>query len=844
MGEVYRARDSRLGRAVALKIVDATLATDANRIRRFEQEAQAAGQLNHPNILAVHDTGVHAGVPYIVSELLEGETLRTRLSAGPMPPRKAIEIARQIAEGLAAAHDRGIVHRDVKPDNLFVTADGRVKILDFGIAKLTAPDESEGRTGVPTNTAAGTVVGTAHYMSPEQIRGEAVDARSDLFSLGIVLYEMLTGRAPFSRGTAADSMAATLKEEPANALPADVPAALARIVSRCLEKAREARFQSARDLAFGLDVLSGTHATPTPGRGETAWRWRAVLGATVVALSLLIGAVSWLTWGASRGFENPLAGSTFTQFTNFEGSELDAAISPDGRFVAFMADRDGPFHVWLKQVGTGSLTNLTPGAPDQRNAGPLRSVGFAADGAEIWINGTAGRRLAVLPLLGGVPRPFLREKTVNVAWSPDGTRLAFFTWDGDPLLVADSSGGNTRELLKPNPGDHNHFPAWSIDGRWIYFVHGSQSVAEYDIWRIPSAGGEPESLIELKTDVRYLTPIDARTILFVAPDQDRSGPWLWALDVERRATHRLNVGLDRYLSIAASADRRRLVASLARPTAALWSVPILTRLAEEADVKAISAPTPRAWAPRFGDGSLFYLSSGGGEDGLWRLRDGKSVEVWKGADGPLFEAAGVSPRGDRTAVVVTSQRKRQLVVVSADGAGHQSMAGAIDVRGTPSWSPDSEWIITGGSDAQGAGLFKIPVAGGAPTRLATGSAFDPVWSPDGTLIVYSALQTATAPLLAVRPDGTAVSLPGLRVPTGGGGRARFLPDGKGLVYLQGSVGKQDFWLLDLATMKSRRLTRLSNPAVTTTFDIAPDGSSIVFDRVREHSDIVLIDLKK
>ena len=226
MGEVYRARDSRLDREVALKIVDATLAADASRVRRFEQEARAAGQLNHPNILAVHDTGLHAGVPYIVSELLEGETLRSRLTTGPMSPRKAIDAAGQIAEGLAAAHDRGIVHRDVKPDNLFITTDGRVKILDFGIAKLTAPSDENGvRTGLPTDTAAGTVVGTAGYMSPEQIRGETVDARSDIFSLGLVLYEMLTGRPPFRRATAADSMAAILKEEPADPLPADVPPA-------------------------------------------------------------------------------------------------------------------------------------------------------------------------------------------------------------------------------------------------------------------------------------------------------------------------------------------------------------------------------------------------------------------------------------------------------------------------------------------------------------------------------------------------------------------------------------------------------------------------------------------
>src|SRR5262245_23974520 len=215
MGEVYRARDPRLGREIALKLISQTFATDPSRLYRFEQEARAAGQLNHPNILAVHDIGNHAGAPYIVSELLDGESMRDRLRVGPLPTRKAVDYARQIAAGLAAAHDKGIIHRDVKPDNLFITSDGRIKILDFGIAKLTRPsDERSGLTALPTATAEGMVVGTAAYMSPEQVRGEAVDARTDIFSLGSVLLEMLTGHPPFVRETAAETMTAVLNEDP------------------------------------------------------------------------------------------------------------------------------------------------------------------------------------------------------------------------------------------------------------------------------------------------------------------------------------------------------------------------------------------------------------------------------------------------------------------------------------------------------------------------------------------------------------------------------------------------------------------------------------------------------
>ncbi|HEV8216784.1 MAG TPA: serine/threonine-protein kinase, partial [Gemmatimonadaceae bacterium] len=286
MGEVYRARDPRLGRDVAIKLIGEALSSDPGRVSRFEQEARAAGQLNHPNILAVYDVGVHAGAPYIVSELLEGESLRSRLHGGALPARKAIDYARQAAEGLAAAHDKGIVHRDLKPDNLFITNAGRIKILDFGIAKLTQPGGADAarHTGLPTETEAGTVVGTAGYMSPEQVRGEPVDARSDIFSVGTTIYETLTGRPAFTRGTGADTMAAILKEDPPVPLPSTVPPALARIVSRCLEKTRETRFQSARDLAFALEVLSDTAATAAlPGEATHAPRSRGLLWVALAA---------------------------------------------------------------------------------------------------------------------------------------------------------------------------------------------------------------------------------------------------------------------------------------------------------------------------------------------------------------------------------------------------------------------------------------------------------------------------------------------------------------------------------------------------------------------------------
>jgi serine/threonine protein kinase len=463
MGEVYRARDPRLGRDVAIKLIGEALSSDPGRVSRFEQEARAAGQLNHPNILAVYDVGVHAGAPYIISELLEGESLRSRLQRGALPARKAIDYACQTAEGLAAAHDKGIVHRDLKPDNLFITNVGRIKILDFGIAKLTQPGGADAarHTGLPTETEAGTVVGTAGYMSPEQVRGEPVDARSDIFSVGTTIYEMLTGRPAFTRGTGADTMAAILKEDPPDPLPATVPPALARIVSRCLEKTRETRFQSARDLAFALEVLSDTAATAAlPGEPTHAPRGRGLLwvalAAAIVVLGLLTAAGGWLTLATPTSpVDNPLANATFSRFTNWPGTEGAAEISPDGKFVAFLADKAGQFDIWLSQVGTGNFVNLTQDVPPltgPRSDRLLRNLGFSGDGAEIWssLARNPGERTMLMPLTGGAPRAFLGDRDTSPSWSPDGTRLVYLNIkNGDRMFVASRAGVDARQIVVP-----------------------------------------------------------------------------------------------------------------------------------------------------------------------------------------------------------------------------------------------------------------------------------------------------------------------------------------------------------------------------------------------------------
>jgi Tol biopolymer transport system component len=745
----------------------------------------------------------------------------------------------------------------VKPDNLFITKDGRVKILDFGIAKLTRPgDDATRHTGLPTETEAGLVVGTASYMSPEQVRGEPVDARSDIFSFGTVFYEMLAGRAAFTRETAPETMTAVLKDDPPALTAKDISPALARIIARCLEKSREMRFQSARDLAFGLEMLSDTASTAMPAVALAPPHWGVVAGAAIVVLSLLTAAASWLTRGTTPPpVENPLANASFSRLTNWPGTEGGAEISPDGKFVAFIADKEGQFDIWLSQIGTDSFTNLTRDIPSlvgPRSDSLLRRLGFSGDGAEIWSNFSDDDRARkmIMPMMGGARRAFLEERANALSWSADGTRLVYLNdKNGDALFVADGKGGDARQIRTEGmnaEGMHNHNPVWSPDGQWIYFVHGEDPTVAADIFRVRASGGAPEQLTHQNAAVNLMAPLDARTLLYVAPADDRQGPWLWALDVETRVTRRVSSGLERYTSVAASRDGRRVVATVANPTVSLWRVPLRDREADDHDITPYTVPTDRALAPRFGGTSLFYLSARGTGDGLWRVQNGQALEVWKGVNGALSEPPAVSRDGAHVAVVVRREGKGHLTIMSADGTSPRTLAESVDVQGaagqaSADWSPDGGWIVTGGSDAQGPALFKIPVDGSAPVRLVSGRAVNPVWSPDDNLVVYvGAFVAGQGELLGIRPNGTPVELPHLRVRQGG---YRFLPNGKSLVYLP-NTGSLDFWLLDLAAKTTRQLTRLSNQGNLRNFDVTPDGNGTVFDRSRENSDIVLIDLPK
>jgi hypothetical protein len=470
MGEVYRAKDPRLGREVAVKVLPASFSNDADRLRRFEQEARAAGLLNHPNITAVFDIGSHEGAPYVVTELLEGETLRAALAGGRLSPRKAIDYAIQLSGGLAAAHEKGIVHRDLKPENVFVTRDGRVKILDFGLAKLTHAEEggSGGQTNLPTatpGTEPGVVLGTMGYMAPEQVRGRPADARSDIFSFGAILYEMLSGQRAFHGDSAADTMSAILREDPPDLSMTNqnVSPGLERILRHCLEKNPEQRFQSARDLAFDLEALSGISGAATKAIAIPSARPRRGLlaAAAIVLLAAAVTASYFLGRRAAVSVAQPPR--TFQQLSFAQHAIFNARFAPDGKTVVYSAARKG---------NTPEIISLRPDYPGGKPTG-LREVHLlsVSPGGELAVltrarylghslfEGTLGR----MPLEGGAPREVL-EGVREADWSPDGKDLA---------IIRDVGGKDRLEYpigkVLAEAGGYLSNPRFSPDGKRIAF---------------------------------------------------------------------------------------------------------------------------------------------------------------------------------------------------------------------------------------------------------------------------------------------------------------------------------------------------------------------------------------
>ena len=774
MGEVYRARDPRLNREVALKILPPLFARDPDRVARLEQEARAAAALNAPGIVAVHDIGTQTiggqSVMYVVMELLEGESLRARIEAGPIPPRKAIEYAAQIAGALAAAHRRGIVHRDLKPDNLFLTRDGSVKILDFGLAKeVQAAVGGSLATGV-AGTAAGTVLGTVGYMAPEQVRGEAADARTDIFALGATLYEMLSGRRAFARATAAETMTAILNEDPPELAPdtsAAVPGALQAILARCLEKRADDRFHSAHDLALALQAAgSGRATTSSVERAvvpRASSRTGLVVGAT--GLALAAAAVAFAAWRSPSVGAVPIVASLH-QVTDTPGAEINPDISPDGRQVVYAARTGGHSDVFLLRVGGGRAIDLTPNTPGE-DAEPAFSpdaeqIAFRSDrdGGGVFVMGATGESVRRLTSGGYDPR-----------WSPDGRRLAYATEAvNDPysravrssLWTVDVASGQSAKLWD---GDGVQ-PAWSPKGTRIAFWANTNG--QRDIQTIAASGGRPVAVTnDAATDWAPEWSPDGRWLYFVS---DRGGsPNLWrvAIDEESGAVsgvpQLITNGVRSIASARFTRDGTRMVLAAMDRSFDLafydFDPANPDRLAPRSTLHSPSL----GWCSPSKDGSwLACTSRGGQEDVVLMKADGSETRHL--TDDPVKDRIATWSPDDRTLAFMSTRSGRwQLWTIGADGGGLRQLSDLNADLTWAAWSPDGKRIAAQSASLSSFGIHLFDPAKPASQQPADTIATDSFsgvnsWSSDGRLLAGTVTDPGGNPLAVLVWDVAAKRL--------------------------------------------------------------------------------------
>jgi Tol biopolymer transport system component len=753
MGEVYRARDTRLGREVALKVLPESFSRDADRLRRFEQEARAVAALNHPNILAIHDIGEQDGSPFIVSELLEGSSLRAELQHGPLASRKASDYAAQIAQGLAAAHDKGIVHRDLKPENIFLTKEGRVKILDFGLAKLApnargGKNESDGLTMTSLPTEAGMVMGTAGYMAPEQVRGSGVDSRTDIFAFGAVLYEMISGKRAFSRDSAAETMTAILKEDPPELNEMDHPVSpgLERIVRRCLEKQPEQRFQSAKDLAFALEALSGStsrtaaNAAIAGSAGKPRW---PVFVAAAAVVGLALGAA--IDWYLRPALPSP---PTFARVSYHRGEVIRGRFAPDTKTVFYSAKfgAGAPDTYSIREdypastaAGLGGAMLLAISRQGQM-AVVTRPTYFAH---YVW-SGT----LATSPLGGSAPRELL-EHVVDADWGPDGDELAVIDRNNDKWRLQYPIG----KVLLEGEG-------------WMSDMRVSPDGAQVAVFRHPPNPDDRGDLVLLDRSGKSQTLSsgwESLEGLAWAP----SGKEIWfsaAEAGEQWCIHAVSLsGKERTVYCGTAPTRILDIAPSGRALVSTEEARGTMELVEhgssqERDLSWLSY----SWGPRLSrDASevLFTdLSEQSGND--------YSVYVRKSDGSPAVRIGGggyasdISPDGKWALVVLPDDPAKRIQIVPV-GPGQ---ARALHWEGMEprwaEWFPDGEHILMDGSQSgKAVAVYLTDVNGSTPKQLSPGRILWGAIAPDGqSFISYQDKQTLVNPI----SGGSSKPIPGIQ----------------------------------------------------------------------------------
>jgi Tol biopolymer transport system component len=862
MGEVFLAEDTRLGRKVALKVLPAAFTGNPERVRRFEREAKAASALNQPNILTIHEIGEIDNCHFIVSEYVEGETLRQRMKAGKLAWSVALDVALQVASALAAAHAAGITHRDIKPENVMVRPDGLVKALDFGLAKLTEtqllPVDSQASTLIKLSTEPGVVMGTISYMSPEQARGEEVDGRSDIFSFGVVLYEMLSGCHPFTRDSQAETISAILTcEPPLDELSDTHTQACQAIVRKCLAKDRGARYQTAKELLFDLQTLQGKFAAPTqpPAEaGSIVWqRWAMA----VVVVGLLVLAAAWLWLGRPRGAAvEKVEISKTEQITTWTGLDNYPALAPDGNSIAYASDHSGSFEIYVKPLTAGGreIQLTTDG---QQNFQPA----FSRDGKFIAFYSRNRGGIWTVPASGGKVKQ-LSPFGSRPAWSPDGSLIAFqsasltdlgaLAVPGQPpstiwVVPSNGSAESTQITQVGNPPGGHGVPTWSPDGKRIVLC--AADFGNSSIWSVTDKGGDAKQITKVSMVFDPVYAPDGESIYYGT----LSG--LWKIRVSATSGEPMgepvkvtSTSSERIRHFSVSADGKKIAYAALLLNSNIWSVTLTSDLSA-----ATGTPSPltqdralRHSVPAFSpDGKrIAFNTQNVGREGLgdiWLMdADGRSAAQITTESGGL---ANWFPDGEQLAFH-SARDGRKLWITNLKTGQERPLLDFGEQVNYLRLSPDGKQIAFNSKRSGTTNVWTIAVGGGAAKPLTFDKEFMgfPFWSPDSKTLGLQ-IKRGDDTHLAVMPSaGGAITQ--LTFDKGQSWNGGFSPDGDKILFA-GQRG--DFWNLywvSRSTRQQRQITSYTKLNAYVRYPAwSPVGNQIAYEYTETTGNIWMIELK-